>query len=194
MAWRSSLARFMSGRKTRSLPRSQRDEAATGLKRIDRTARDAYAVVREEMLGLRDGPRPGEDLIPHLEGCLDRFQRQWGIAAVLEGTGDDRMLPVSVTPAAKIQLLRILQEVLTNVRRHAEATRVRLAMADKDGWLSVTIEDDGRGFDPQQVGSGHLGLGIMRERAASVGGRLSVTSQPGQGTHIEVQLPSRSNR
>ena len=177
-----------------SLEASETEAAQLALKRIDRTARDAYAVVREEMLGLRDVPGPGEDLIPYLEGCLDRFQRQWGIAVELEGVGDDRTLPVSVTPAAKIQLLRILQEVLTNVRRHAEATRVRLAMADKDGWLSVTIEDDGRGFDPQQVGSGHLGLGIMRERAASVGGRLSVTSQPGQGTHIEVQLPSRSNR
>lgn len=176
-----------------SLDACETEAAQLALKRIDRTARDAYAVLREEMLGLRDAPGPGEGLIPHLESCLDRFQRQWGIAAELTGAGIDRALPVAITPAAEIQLLRILQEALTNVRRHAQAGRVKLALAEKDSWLAVTIEDDGQGFNPQQVEPGHLGLNIMRERAASVGGRLAVTAQPGQGTSIRIELPSRNN-
>ena len=82
---------------------------------------------------------------------------------------------------------RISQEALTNVLRHAGARHVTLSLSGDERGLALCIEDDGRGFDPRQAGG--LGLVIMRERAQSAGGRLSIHSVPGAGTRIELLLP-----
>jgi len=86
---------------------------------------------------------------------------------------------------------RIAQEGLTNILRHASASHVTLALSGDDDTLHLHIRDDGRGFDPAQAGG--LGLVIMRERAQSAGGRLSIHSTPGTGTRIELLLPYASH-
>lgn len=176
-----------------SLQEGDKHAVEKALNKIDHTARDAYAVLREEILGLRQKPQAGQGLMTHLAEILDRFRRQWGIDAQLTvavGNGDTP--PASISPSAEIQLLRILQEALSNVRRHACANKVHLKMDQEDGWLVAHLEDDGRGFDPHRVSEDHLGLSIMRERAASVGGRLNLQSAPGQGTCVRIELPPRS--
>lgn len=177
-----------------SLAEGEVEHTTHALQKIDQAARDAYATLREEMFGLRNMPLPGQSLIPYLSEILERFQRQWGIAVHLSVSGatNGHKVPVTISPAAEIQLLRILQEVLTNVRRHACASTVRLKLAEKDEWLIVDVEDDGRGFDPQQISDEHLGLSIIRERTASVGGRLTLEAEPGQGTRVRIELPPRS--
>jgi len=84
--------------------------------------------------------------------------------------------------------MRIAQEALTNVRKHAQAQHVRLRLNLTHDLLRVTIADDGRGFSVPAVGQGHYGLQTMRERAESVGGGLTVTSGVG-GTQLEAWLP-----
>ncbi len=163
------------------------------LQKIEQTARDAYASLREEILGLRDTLSPGQGLIPVIGKFLDRYQRQWGIETQLclgqdLANGHDAAW---VSPAAEIQLLRIIQEGLTNVRRHANAARVIVALEDGPERLRVEIRDNGQGFDPHNIPEEKLGLRIMRERAASVGGRVAVESSGLGGTVLTVELPKQ---
>lgn len=93
--------------------------------------------------------------------------------------------------AVETALYRVVQEAMTNVVRHARATRVDVMVEHRDGRVLVMIEDDGVGFDPAQVQTGdHLGLLGMRERADALGGTLTVESAPGKGTTIVVEVPS----
>ena len=87
-----------------------------------------------------------------------------------------------------LQIVRILSECLSNVLRHAEATRVTVSLEEGDRLLSLAVEDNGRGFDVQAVPPERMGLRVMRERAESMGGRLSVMSGK-TGTTICVDVP-----
>jgi signal transduction histidine kinase len=96
-------------------------------------------------------------------------------------------LPGELPEEHKVCIFRIVQEALNNVCRHANASSVELAMMVNDGRVSVTIRDDGRGF-PSSRRTG-LGLIGMHERVEGLGGSLTVTSEPGRGTAIDVSLP-----
>lgn len=161
------------------------------LQKIEQMAGDAYASLREEILGLRDTILPEQGIIPVIRGFLRRYQRQWGIETqlLLHKNLQDGQEHLWVSPAAEIQLLRIIQEGLTNVRRHAEASQVIISIEDSQDCLRVEIKDNGHGFDPHNVPDEKLGLRIMRERAASVGGRVAVESGGVDGTGLIIELP-----
>jgi two-component system nitrate/nitrite sensor histidine kinase NarX len=90
------------------------------------------------------------------------------------------------------QLIRIVQEALTNVRKHAQAGRVRLAAWEDEGETFLEVADDGRGFGPaDSVAAARFGLRGMRERAESVGAEFQVASRPGGGTSILLRVPLR---
>jgi len=92
----------------------------------------------------------------------------------------------------QMQLFRIIQEALSNARKHAEARSVQISFEKRDHLMSVTIKDNGRGFEPQAAmkkGDGHFGLRFMHERAKQIGGSLRVESTPGKGTCVIVELP-----
>lgn len=89
----------------------------------------------------------------------------------------------------KEALYRIAQEALHNIIKHARASRVVLGLTIQAGEISLTVRDNGRGFDPSEVFPGHLGLSSMRERALKVGGTLVIESSPGQETTICVRIP-----
>lgn len=168
------------------------DDVRKALQKIESTSSDAYASLREEMLGLRDTLFPQKELSTFLSEYLRRFQRQWSIQTELlvEKCAEDP-LSWSVAPAAEIQLLRIFQEGLTNVRRHANASRIVVVLSCSEGWLVLRVQDNGAGFDLGNIPEDRLGLRIMRERAASVGGAIVIQSQIGQGTQLEIKIPIR---
>ena len=175
-----------------SIEEKEYSQVEAAVTMIESTARDAYASLREEILGLRNTIVLGEDLIPIFAEYLHRFQRQWGILTRLEVSGDGKDGRVqSLSPAAEIQLLRIVQEGLTNVRRHAGARSLSLQIDDRPDEYRVILQDDGRGFKPQSQSNEHLGLRIMQERAASAGGQVQVISNEGQGTRVEIRLPKQ---
>ena len=87
------------------------------------------------------------------------------------------------------QLIRVVNEALVNVMRHAKAGAVKVGYTLQDGGLRISIEDDGVGFDPGSVGSEHLGLRIMRERLSAIGASLEVKSAPGNGTCLDIAVP-----
>ena len=150
-------------------------------------AADAYRILREEILGLRDAITPQQDLITVLSEYLERFERQWKIKTHLDRVSVDEDL--SMAPQVEIQLLRIVQESMTNVHRHSNATCLNLSLHVDPVYVSVTIEDDGQGFDAERVSREHIGLRVMSERAAAVKGKMVIDSTPGMGTRIWVELP-----
>lgn len=102
-----------------------------------------------------------------------------------------------LSPVAELQLLRITQEALTNVRRHAMATKVIVKLENTPETVGLTIEDNGQGFallDLEESPPGYHGLKIIRERAEELGGRLDISTAPGQGTKISVSLPLKKVR
>jgi signal transduction histidine kinase len=97
-----------------------------------------------------------------------------------------------LTPLAALHLQRLVQEALTNVRKHANATRVSITIVDTGRTLDITIADNGVGFDPKGMGRGafpRFGLSTMRERAEASGGTFRLVSSPSHGTNIEASLP-----
>jgi two-component system nitrate/nitrite sensor histidine kinase NarX len=156
---------------------------------------EIYGDVREAIAELRTRPDPGPlGLRRALTEYVAQFGDRTGIATTCNTDGVDAAQQ-DLAPAAEVQLLRIGQEALTNVRKHANAARAVVRVwREADGWY-VAVRDDGVGFDPTAVaaepGGRHVGITIMRERAESVGGRLEVTSQPGAGTEVRAWVPGR---
>ena len=129
-----------------------------------------------------------------------------GIAATVEATARERLagspteltvdlsgataIDQRMTPEAGHELVQIAREALSNVARHSQARNATLRIALDDDTAEMRIEDDGAGFDPaRQVGGTHFGLANLRDRAAAVGGSLTIDSQPSGGTRILVRLP-----
>jgi two-component system sensor histidine kinase UhpB len=133
-------------------------------------------------------------LAPALQLLAERFGAQMGVRVTFVAQGMTERLPGPV----EIALYRIVQEALTNSVRHGEATQVAIQAFRSGGELRLTIEDDGRGMDPDRaverrlVGSG-IGLASMRERVNSFRGVLDIESSPGNGTLISVHIPIASS-
>lgn len=148
---------------------------------------EAYRDVREAILGLRETSRSDRTLVDGLRGYVDAFGRRSGIDASVETEHDDVVLP----PQTEVQVLRVIQESLTNVRKHAGASRVAVRVTARAGDVEFVVEDDGRGFDPRVLGCDRerFGLTSMRERAELVRGRLDVASRVGGGTRVSLTVP-----
>ncbi len=162
--------------------------ARAELERLRATADAAYAEARDDIAGLRTGLRK-QSLAEAVRSLVDRFEERHEIVV------DLRVDEVAerLGPIAQLQALRIVQEALANVRQHARARRARVCIeTSEDGGLRVSVRDDGLGFDPAigvDDGRQRFGLVTMRERAESVDGWLEVTSSPGAGTTVTVELP-----
>ena len=97
--------------------------------------------------------------------------------------------------AVKANVLRIVQEALTNVRKHSQATRLSIIITTRDDKLDINFKDNGIGFNVEKTlrrTTGHFGLVSMQERAQLIGGQVTVTSTPGQGTHLHGVFPLRA--
>jgi signal transduction histidine kinase len=150
----------------------------------------AYRDLREAMFGLRTVVEPGMDLVRVLRRFLAHYQVQYGLDARFEAKGDQ---PVILDEETQAQAMRILQEALRNVLRHAGTGRATVRLERHVDGLRICVVDEGQGFDRALLQGKddcrHLGLRTMRERAVSVGGTLNVESGPGQGTSVVLQLP-----
>ena len=157
------------------------EQLAAARQRID----SAQADVRENILCLRTTLANGTGLIPALQEYVQEFSAETGIVASFS---EELSQTPHLSPLAETQLVRIIQEALANVRKHANAQRVRIHFAANNGHLHIRIIDDGIGFDPDTP-KRDFGLQTMRERAESVGGAFDVDARLGHGTHVTIQLP-----
>lgn len=163
------------------------DEAATRdmLNELDAGLRESTGDVRELLLHFRTRTN-SEDIEAALQATLRKFEHQSGVRSTL--TLHEHGLPLP--PDIQIQVLHIVQEALSNVRKHARAGHVWLEVQQQPQWR-IEVRDDGRGFE---VGEGppdetHVGLRIMQERAARIGARIEVFSIAGKGTSVVLTLP-----
>jgi two-component system, NarL family, nitrate/nitrite sensor histidine kinase NarX len=159
-------------------------EEVTG--ELDAGVRESMADVRELLLHFRTRAQ-GDDIVPALKTTLQKFQHQTGLATHLQVQGDG----VPLAPDVQVQVLHIVQEALSNVRKHAGAGQVWLDVQQHPRWR-FEVRDDGRGFDSMAAAGPddtHVGLGIMRERAAGIGAEVHVASEGGRGTRVVLQWP-----
>jgi signal transduction histidine kinase len=156
-------------------PKRLSDEVASALDNALAEARHAIAAMSE---GAESGP-----LLDILERQVDDFSDRFAIRAELSHQGPEP----EIGPRARAEVVRIVQEALTNVRKHADATVVRVSVASGDD-LRIAVADNGRGFHPDAVDGG-FGLDSMRQRAALIGATLSITSKPQDGSRVELVLP-----
>ncbi|MRR29660.1 sensor histidine kinase, partial [bacterium] len=168
------------------------DAATEQLDRLAGIAREAHADIREFILDLHAAPAPEKPFFTALGNYLDGFTHNYDIQTILNV--DERLIDEPFPPDSRVQIFRILQEALSNARKHGHAHSVQVKFALEDHRVCMTIQDDGAGFDTTraEAGSeGHFGLHFMRERAEALGGHLEVISKPDQGTQVVAWAPIR---
>jgi len=147
-----------------------------------RTARDNLDEARA-IVGALTPALDGASLEDALRRAVDRFTVETGVPATFTAAGPARALPTAV----EVVLLRVVQEALTNIRKHAGAGSARVSLALEPSGVAVEVTDDGCGFDAQTLHAGY-GQGAMRNRVEQVGGRLYVHSAPRQGTTVRTEV------
>jgi signal transduction histidine kinase len=162
-----------------------RDGMLAAAQRADASAQDLYQLVRDLLRRLRPADLDALGLVGALQALCESWEERSGVACTFHHEG----LPPALGDTVDIAVYRITQEALTNVMRHARASRVRVRLVrDERAGLQLTIEDDGRGMD---VGASSRGLGLLgaTERAAALGGALEVRSTLGHGVSLTLRLP-----
>ena len=141
--------------------------------------------VRRLAVELRPAALDDFGLVAALERLTAGFAEQTGMKVELESRLQDDRLPEEVETV----LYRTVQEGFTNIVKHADAGRVSIVLTQKAGSVSAVIEDDGRGFDPDQAVDGGIGLIGMRERVALLDGSMTIEAAPGKGTTLVIEIP-----
>jgi len=169
---------------------SRLSEAQAELTRMEEAVQQVYAEVREAILSLRTSPGSGGGLLSSLQGYLEQYREMTGIQVTMEVHGP--MGAVRLPPTTEIQLMRIVQEALSNVRKYAKARTVTVGLNLEGEVFELAVKDDGQGFDPERLplrGWPRFGLQTMRERAQAIGGTFRVESHPGSGTSVFIRVP-----
>ena len=167
--------------------KAQTAQVQRALDELDAGIRESIGDVRELLLHFRTRTNT-EDIETALQETLQKFKHQSGLRTHFQVTGAGMPLPADV----QVQVLHVVQEALSNARKHAQASEVFLEVSKGDAW-SLQVRDNGRGFVPDQEPGdrSHVGMQIMRERASRVGATVQIESAPGQGTTVRLTLPAR---
>ncbi len=163
------------------------------VRELEKLAEEAQQDTRESLELLRNYTGDGS-FLPHLRDYLEHLKQATNIAFRLDAETNGLRLEAVV----ELELLRICQEALANIRKHSDAHNVRLTVQRVNGHVKVSIADDGQGFDAVSFyhngnRSKSHGIKVMQERAQSVGGKCRVLSFPGQGTEIQVEMPTNGH-
>ena len=180
-----------------TLRQGQEQDIWSELEKIENNIDEAYGELRELITHFR-APIDKRGLVPAVDHLIERFRNQTDISIFLQKEWNVLQLPASV----EVQVLRIVQEALNNIRKHSQAHTVRVIMrSDVHGDCRILIEDDGIGMEvveeSNRVSTDHIGLSIMDERAKRIGGTIRIESEPGEGTrlilHFNYQNIENSN-
>ena len=163
------------------------EEMRSAVREVRDLVRSTLQDVRQLAVELRPKALDDFGLVAALERLTESFVEQTGIAVEFQTALPEGRLQAE----AETALYRIVQESLTNIVKHARASRVSVVLTRKDDSVSVIVEDDGVGFEPGRAREGGLGLVGMRERVGLLGGRLTVESRPGAGTTFVAEVPLR---
>lgn len=157
------------------------DEGERRLSELRELTRGALAEMRALLLELRPSALLDSNLADLLQQLSEAVTGRARLPVSVSVSGDG-----TIPAETKVAFYRIAQEALNNVAKHSQATRSNVALIYREHEVALVVEDNGRGFDVQKAPTSHLGLGIMKERAEAMGGKLSIESQVGEGTRVEV--------
>lgn len=163
--------------------------AVEEVEEVQQRAKDCLRELREIMANLRPTSLDILGLRETITRYAEQFEEEYAISTSVDLKGLE-----SIPTSVELAIFRILQEELTNVRKHSRAESVKIKTEASHGDLLLTVEDDGIGFDPDMLAAElergeHLGLVAIRERAELLGGQLTINSLPGMGTSISVRIP-----
>jgi signal transduction histidine kinase len=164
--------------------------ASDYLVELENVAQDVYTDTREAILGLKTAVSGDRNIVGALREYSARFSQMHGIKTKLEV--DDRIIP-SLSPQVQVQAIRVVQEALCNVRKHAQASHAIIRVSSNDGLVNITVEDDGQGFDVEKLGKSDwtkCGLRNIKDRADSIHSLLNIESCPENGTRITLSIPT----
>lgn len=172
-----------------SIASGNEEEVQEVIKLIELGVRESYDDVRELLTNFRTKLNDG-DIVDTLRATAERFKKQTGITVTVKANTQGRPLPAE----DQLQVLFIVQEALSNIRKHANASHVEIMLDDHEDFF-LRITDDGQGFDilsPDIKAEQHVGLKIMRERAFRLRARLDMSSIPNSGTIVALRLPKEN--
>ncbi|NWG33246.1 MAG: hypothetical protein HXY42_02290 [Chloroflexi bacterium] len=159
------------------------------LNNLKSSAMGTFQKVRNFIFELRPMMLDDLGLVPTVRRYADAFKEQASLDVIVTVTGNERRLE----PYLEVMMFRALQELLGNAARHSQATQVKVMLDMGDDRVRVSVDDNGRGFDPDAVQQGNsLGLKLIRERAEMLGGSFDVDSSIGRGTRVTFTVPARS--
>jgi PAS domain S-box-containing protein len=191
---RRKLSQQVGYKQSQQVERQQHDEMALLRRRLDEASAltdEVLTNVRAMTVELRPTLLDDMGIAPTLRWYLTRFAERTGIRVQLETCE----LPARLRPEIETTIYRVVQEALTNVARHAQADQVQVHLTCSGATVTASVEDDGQGFDvrawserPRERQT--LGLTGIQERVMLLGGHARITSQPGRGTRVEIELPA----
>lgn len=161
------------------------------LEKLAGVTRDVHVDIRESITGLQLAATREQGVWQTLEEYLQWFEQNYGVDTELIININNEFAAGLLPPTTEVQLLRIIQEALTNIRKYAGARHVKVIIRVNGGLADIRVEDDGCGFDLDVAANkeGSFGLKIMKERAAEIGAQFSIQSKPGVGTKVILQIP-----
>lgn len=165
------------------------EQAKSFLGQLREVLNEANVDARDAIISLRHGTTTMQDFKHMIREYLERYQSNYGLEVHLAASEDANVM---LSAESIIQLTRIIQEALTNVRKHAAAKSVWVEFEEAHGYLVCRVRDDGKGFDPDRLQPdpyAHVGLQVMRERAESLGGRMEIETAADEGSCISFRIP-----
>lgn len=181
-------AAYASGNSMRHLREGRLEDARNALAAAQGAMEDAIADLRDSVTDLSRTSIEEGGLMDTIHAFVEQMRVLWAREILVEGgTEEEPLMPVSLAA------IQIVQEGLTNALKHADGQKVMVRLSEYDGMVHIEVEDEGSGFEmATEPAPDHLGLRLMKERAARVGGRLELAPRPGGGTRLEAILPGRA--
>jgi two-component system sensor histidine kinase DegS len=165
------------------------EQAKEELNNLKTSAMSTFQKVRNFIFELRPMMLDDLGLVPTVRRYADPFKEQNALDVSINVTGNDRRLE----PYLEVMIFRAIQELLGNASRHSQATQVKVLLDMGEDRIRVSVDDNGRGFDPEAVLQGNsLGLKLIRERAEMLGGNFEIDSAVGRGARVTFAVPARS--
>jgi len=162
------------------------DAALQNLDKLRQLTRGALAEMRTLLMELRPAALTGAQLANLLQHLSEAMMGRNNVPVTLRVEGEEGSW---LSPHAKVAIYRIVQETFNNIAKHAHASRVVVELTFNETDLFLSVWDDGQGFDPEKIQLGHLGVGIMHERAQKIDALLIIESSPGSGTRLTLRWP-----
>lgn len=162
-------------------------KAKNELNSLKSSATTAFQKVRQFIIELRPMMLDDLGLIPTVTRYVETYKEQTGVPIELITTGGEQRLESYL----EIMIFRAVQELLNNAVRHGQGHQIKVSINFSDDLTSVTVDDDGKGFDPQVMNqTNHLGLRLIKERVEMLGGTMEIDSVIGKGTRVTLRIPS----